>query len=183
MAVGADNYTLPFLANRVLGTRLEIIPGYKGTSDTFVAVEQGEVQGGGTSLLNLMVNRGEWFRDGKAGVVFRFRPGAPARTARCPHRRGTRRDARRSRSFPLHRDEVRDGPPASDAAETFLGTVWTPCARRSTTRCWTLHSSRMQEDRAAVSPMRGVEIQKLVDEIQAIPQPIVDRLRELLGAK
>ncbi|MBX9759725.1 MAG: hypothetical protein K2Y29_13200, partial [Beijerinckiaceae bacterium] len=34
----------------------------------------------------------------------------------------------------------------------------------------------------AVSPLRGVDIQKLVDEIQSIPQPIVDRLRELLGA-
>ncbi len=33
-----------------------------------------------------------------------------------------------------------------------------------------------------VDPVSGVEIQKLVEEIQATPQPVVDRLRELLSA-
>jgi tripartite-type tricarboxylate transporter receptor subunit TctC len=33
-----------------------------------------------------------------------------------------------------------------------------------------------------LDPVSGVEIQKLVEEIQATPQPVVDRLRDLLSA-
>ena len=182
MAVGADNYTLPYLANRVLGTRMEIIPGYKGTSDTFVAVEQGEVQGGGTSLLNLMVNRGDWLRDGKAGVVLNFGlerlpelPDVPtaAELAATPEDRDLFRfiamkfAMARPLAFPpeVPRDRV-------DAMrQAFDDTMTDPAFLADAKKIG-----------LPVSPMRGVEIQKLVDEIQATPQPIVDRLRELLGA-
>lgn len=182
MAVGADNYTLPFLANRVLGTRMEIIPGYKGTSDTFVAVEQGEVQGGGTSLLNLMVNRGEWFREGKAGVVLSFGlerlpelPDVPtaAELAATPEDRDLFRfiamkfAMARPLAFPpdVQQDRV-------DAMRKAFDDTMTDPA----------FLADAQKIGLQVSPMRGVEIQKLVDEIQSTPQPIVDRLRALLGA-
>ena len=70
--VGGDNYTLPFLANKLLGTQVVLVTGYPGTNDTFLAVERGEVQGGGTSLLNLMANRSDWFRDRRANVIVNF---------------------------------------------------------------------------------------------------------------
>ena len=162
--------------------RMEIIPGYKGTSDTFVAVEQGEVQGGGTSLLNLMVNRGDWLRDGKAGVVLNFGlerlpelPDVPtaAELATTPEDRDLFRfiamkfAMARPLAFPpeVPRDRV-------DAMrQAFDDTMTDPAFLADAKKIG-----------LPVSPMRGVEIQKLVDEIQATPQPIVDRLRELLGA-
>ncbi|MFN3892584.1 MAG: Bug family tripartite tricarboxylate transporter substrate binding protein [Beijerinckiaceae bacterium] len=182
MAVGADNYTLPFLANRILGTRMEIIPGYKGTSDTFVAAEQGEIQGGGTSLLNLMVNRGEWLRDGKAGFVL---------------------------SFGLNRlPQLPDVPTAAELAESqsdrelfrFIAMKFAmsrPLAFPPETPQDRVDAMRRAFDETMkdpafladakkigldVDPVSGVEIQKLVEEIQATPQHVVDRLRQLINA-
>lgn len=182
MAVGADNYTLPFLANRVLGTRMEIIPGYKGTSDTFVAVEQGEVHGGGTSLLNLMVNRGDWLRDGKAGVVLNFGlnrlpqlPDVPT-AAELAKTQADRELFRfiamkfaMSRPLALPPETPQDRVDAMRRA--FDETMKDPA--------FLADAKKIGLD---VDPVGGVEIQKLVQEIQATPQEVVDRLRELLKA-
>ena len=182
MAVGADNYTLPFLANRVLGTRMEIIPGYKGTSDTFIAAEQGEIQGGGTSLLNLMVNRGDWLREGKAGFVLSFGlnrlpqlpdvPTAAELAATQADRELFRFIAMKfamSRPLAFPPEVPQDRVDAMRRA--FDETMKDPA-----------FLADAQKIGLDVDPVSGAEIQKLVEEIQATPQEVVDRLRELLNA-
>ncbi len=71
-AVGGDNYTLPLILNRLMGAKLEIIPGYKGQPEIFAATEQGEVQGNSAILPNLTSARPDWFRDGKVRVIVQF---------------------------------------------------------------------------------------------------------------
>jgi tripartite-type tricarboxylate transporter receptor subunit TctC len=44
-AVGGDNYTLPLILNRLMGAKLEIVSGYKGSSEAYLAMERGEVEG------------------------------------------------------------------------------------------------------------------------------------------
>lgn len=182
MGVGADNYTLPFLANRILGAQMDIIPGYKGTSDAFVAVERGELQGGGTSLLNLMVNRGDWFRDGKAGVVLNFGlerlpeiPDVPtaAELAATPEDRALFRFI--AMKFAMARPLAM--PP--DVPQDRVDAVRKAFDETMTDPAFLADAKKIGMD---VNPMRGVDIQKLVAEIQATPQSIVDRLQELLRA-
>jgi len=36
---------LPLMLNKLFGTKVKVIPGYKGGSDVFVAMERGEVDG------------------------------------------------------------------------------------------------------------------------------------------
>ena len=144
-------------------------PGYKGTNDTFVAVEQGEVQGGGTSLLNLMVNRGDWLRDGKAGVVLNFGlerlpelPDVPtaAELAATPDDRDLFRfiamkfAMARPLAFPpeVPRDRVDAMRKAFD--DTMVDPAFLADAKKIG---------------LPVSPMRGVEIQKLVDKFRQLP--------------
>lgn len=43
--VGAMSYSFPSVYNDVLGTKLKIIMGYKGTADRVLAMERGEIQG------------------------------------------------------------------------------------------------------------------------------------------
>jgi tripartite-type tricarboxylate transporter receptor subunit TctC len=182
MAVGADNYTLPLLANRILGTKMEIIPGYKGTGDTFVAAEQGEIQGGGTSLLNLMVNRGDWLRDGKAGFVLSFAlnrlpqlPNVPTAAELAPTQADRELFRFIAMKFAMSRPLALPPEVPQDRVDAlrraFDETMKDP-----------LFLADAKKIGLDVDPVSGVEIQKLVEEIQATPQPVVDRLRELLSA-
>jgi tripartite-type tricarboxylate transporter receptor subunit TctC len=70
--VGADNYTLPQVVNRIWGTKNEIVLGYKSPTDIFVAMERGEAQGVSAALSTLLVNRSRWLRDGTVTLLMQF---------------------------------------------------------------------------------------------------------------
>ncbi len=70
--VGTDNYTLPQVVNKIWGTRNEIVLGYKGPTDIFLALERGEVQGVSAAMSTLLVNRSEWLRDGRVALLMQF---------------------------------------------------------------------------------------------------------------
>jgi tripartite-type tricarboxylate transporter receptor subunit TctC len=71
-AVGGDNYTLPLILSRLMGARFDIVTGYEGQNDIFIAAERGEIQGNSAILPNLTSARPEWFRDGKVRVLVQF---------------------------------------------------------------------------------------------------------------
>jgi tripartite-type tricarboxylate transporter receptor subunit TctC len=61
----ANVYALgPFVLNRVAGTKFKVIGGYKGTSDIFIAMERGEVDGAGVTLANAMTIHGDKLKSG-----------------------------------------------------------------------------------------------------------------------
>src|ERR1041385_79620 len=68
----ADNYILPTLVNRLLGTRMQVVTGYIGQNEINLAVERGEVQGNNTGLSNITVNKADWLRDGKVRILLQF---------------------------------------------------------------------------------------------------------------
>ena len=178
---GGDNYILPFLANKLLGTQAVLVTGYPGTNDTFLAVERGEAQGGGTSLLNLMANRAEWFRDGRASVIVNFGTERLPEIPQVPtaiELAQNSSDKELFRFFAMKFEMARPlalppgVPPDRVQAlqDAFDETMRDP-----------QYIAEAKKIGLDVSPLRGVEIVKLVKEIQATPEPVVQRLRELLA--
>ena len=56
--------------NRILGTKLDIIPGYQGSSDTLLAIERGEVEGtASVSYASVATAKKDWFMDGKINIL------------------------------------------------------------------------------------------------------------------
>jgi tripartite-type tricarboxylate transporter receptor subunit TctC len=68
----ADNAVLPMLVNELIGTRMKVLTGYKGQNEIDLAAERGEVQGNNTGLSNLTVNKADWLRDGKVRILLQF---------------------------------------------------------------------------------------------------------------
>ena len=58
--------------NRVWGTKNELVLGYKGPADIFIALDRGEVQGVSAAMSTLLVNRAEWIRDNKVALLMQF---------------------------------------------------------------------------------------------------------------
>ncbi len=71
-ANSADNYVLPMLANALIGTRMQVLTGYIGQNEIDLAAERGEVQGNNTGLSNLTAARADWVRDGKVRILLQY---------------------------------------------------------------------------------------------------------------
>jgi tripartite-type tricarboxylate transporter receptor subunit TctC len=66
----ASTEVYPNLLNNLAGTKFKVIAGYKGTGDTALAMERGEVEGiVGWELSSLRANKPDWIRDKKANIV------------------------------------------------------------------------------------------------------------------
>jgi tripartite-type tricarboxylate transporter receptor subunit TctC len=72
---GSSLSILPTVFNHVLGTKFRVIEGYKGTQDTMLAVERGEVQGV-CATSGQFRNYDRLFREGKLRILFHAEEGA-----------------------------------------------------------------------------------------------------------
>jgi len=74
VVVGASSrasttYVGPALVNEFLGTKMNIITGYRGTGPTLVAMESGEVGATTVAWTTLQSLRADWLRDNKVHVI------------------------------------------------------------------------------------------------------------------
>ncbi|MGE5538832.1 MAG: Bug family tripartite tricarboxylate transporter substrate binding protein [Gemmatimonas sp.] len=66
---GSQMETLPAMMNRVFGTKMKVISGYKGGNDVYLAMERGEVMGRcGGLISSIQSTRPDWFPQKKVVV-------------------------------------------------------------------------------------------------------------------
>jgi tripartite-type tricarboxylate transporter receptor subunit TctC len=178
----ADNYILPLIVNRLLATRMQVFAGYQGQNEINFAVERGEVQGNNTGLSNITVNKADWLRDGKVRVLLQFGterlpdfPNVPTAIELA----AAEADRALLRFYAVKFNMARplvappDVPPERVAAlrAAFDAAMKDPQYLED--------ARRIGLD---VNPLGGGEITKLVQQVQATPQDVVDRLRELIAS-
>jgi tripartite-type tricarboxylate transporter receptor subunit TctC len=180
----ADNYILPTLVNRLLGTRMQVVTGYIGQNEINLAVERGEVQGNNTGLSNITVNKADWLRDGKVRILLQYGaerlpalPDVPAAVELA----GAEEDRALLRFYAVKFNMAR---PLAAPPEV-------PPERLAALRAAfdaTMKDPRYIEDAERigldVSPLGGERIEALIRQVQATPEGVVTRLRDVLaGAK
>lgn len=69
---GADNFTVAMLTNKLLGAKMDVVRGYRGTQPVFLAAERGEVEGSATAYAAIVVAKGDWLRDKKIRIVVQY---------------------------------------------------------------------------------------------------------------
>ncbi len=72
---GGDSSTqiMPNMLNLLAGTKFKVVTGYKGTGDSMLAMERGEVEGiVGHELNGLRAQRPDWIRDHKIRIVIQI---------------------------------------------------------------------------------------------------------------
>ena len=66
---GLQMETMPAMLNKLFGTRIKVISGYKGGNDVYLAMERGEVHGRcGGLISSIKSTRPEWFPQKKVSV-------------------------------------------------------------------------------------------------------------------
>ncbi len=67
---GSTSFLIPRMAKEMLGLKIKQVSGYKGSSKTILAMEQGEHQGTGFNWLAWSSKVPHWFKKGKDGKKF-----------------------------------------------------------------------------------------------------------------
>lgn len=179
-AQGGDNYVIPVLTNQLLGTKLKLVSGYKGVSDIFVAMEQGEVQGTGLVLASLLA-KDDWMRDGKARVLVHFGASPIKRLPEVPAALDLAPDAKTRELLRLYALKYEttypfflpDGVPPDRVAllrDAFDETMQDPA--------FIEEARRFGID---IDPLRGVDFARILAELDNASQQTIDQLRAFVA--
>src|SRR5437868_11839916 len=70
---GSHMETLPAMLNKLFGTKMKVVSGYKGGNDIYLAMERGEVEGRcGGLMSSISSTRPNWFPEKKVAIPFQI---------------------------------------------------------------------------------------------------------------
>ena len=183
--VGSQMDTYPAMLNKLFGTKMKVIGGYKSGTDIYLAMERGEVDGRcGGQLTVIKATRPEWLTEKKINVPILI---AEKRSALFPDTptvhgiRPGRGDAAAARAA----DGVADHGPAGAGAAGRAGRARQGIARRARRdRCaTTAFRAEIERRNLQVDPVRGEDMTRMLQRAFAAPPDIIAAARETMGGR
>ena len=179
---GSQMETLPLMLNKLFGTKVKVIPGYKGGNDVYLAMERGEVDGRcGGLVSSIQSTRPEWFSQKKVSVPIRIAmkrspmfPEAPALIEFAKDER-TRQTLQLLFS-PQGMDRPILAPPGVPAErvaalrEAFHKAINDPAFREEAAK-----------QRIGIDEVSGEEVAEIIRTAYSMPPEIINSARELMG--
>jgi tripartite-type tricarboxylate transporter receptor subunit TctC len=177
--LGSQTYQIPALINGLLGTKIKIVKGYKGSRKMLLAMEQGETAGLNVSWLSFKTNRKEWFDKGFAVPVIQLGPSKEADLPNVP----LLSDLVAKKDLPIvtfmgslvsigRSLAVRKEVPADRVA--FLRAAFTDMANDPAFK------ADMKKRKLEATYTSAADIQKVVDESLTMTPAIIKRTNQIL---
>jgi len=177
-----DTYLLPLaIKNTLRLDNLKIITGYPGTREIVIALERGELTGRVWDMEGVKAARPDWLRDGKLNIVAQL---APQKMPEVPA------------GVPLVKDYVTNDDDKKVLDVIFISTVLArpyvappgiPAERVKALRDafnatmkdpeFLAETGKLQLN---IDPTPGEEMERIVREAYALPEPIVQKVRKAL---
>ncbi|MBX9760526.1 MAG: hypothetical protein K2Y29_17235 [Beijerinckiaceae bacterium] len=179
--INANSGMVPTILNRVLGMKIKIVMGYPGGNEMSLAMERGEVEGRcGWSRSSLMATRPTWAADKKINLLLQA---GLQKSAAMP-------------DVPLAMDYVKG---EADRQLLKLAVAWDEMAwpfaappDLPADRAKVLRSAfgnalkdpdllaQAQREGLDIGPVTGEQIDAIIADIYATPQPIVEQMIEIV---
>ncbi len=179
-APGGDNSILPMLSNAFLGTKIEVVTGYPGVNNIFLASENGEVHGGTVNYSSL-AGKTDWMEERKARVLLQFGVERIPELPDVPTAVELARDE-------VGRHALRTYALKYKTTYPFLLPPGVPADRVAALRqafMETMKDPKFVEDARRigvdVNPLDGAEIGKILREIDDAPADAIESLRKILN--
>jgi tripartite-type tricarboxylate transporter receptor subunit TctC len=180
---GSNPDVFPTVLNRLIGTKFKLITGYVGSQEIALAMERKEVQGRcGWGVASVKSTRPDWLRDKKVNILLQF---ALEKSPELP-------------DVPLVFEFLKD--PADKQlmtlllaplgiARPFLAPPGLPAERAAELRKAFMAAMQDEELRAEgrkiglddIDPTSGEDMQRLLQQIYATPEPVVEQARAMLS--
>ena len=183
---GSPTYLVPAMMNGVLGTKFKIVTGYKGSAKTTLSVEMGETFGMTNSWVSWTKNRGPWFKGGDKSYALKLAQVGYTKEDDLP-------DLPLLTELATNPDDKAAAAMLSTAAVIGRGLAFPPGApsrllEPMRTAFWnTVTDPKFVSDGTKrglrVNPMKGAEIQKIVNEAMKISPTAAAKARKYVFGK
>jgi tripartite-type tricarboxylate transporter receptor subunit TctC len=178
-AAGTSTYDFPVVLNSLLGTKFQLVKGYRGSAGLRLALERGEIEGfcgiGLDSLHSLGLN------EGKVTILVQTSLKSDPRLAGVPIITDYAKSAEQRQVMALIfgwliMDRPLAAPPDTPADRVAaLRTAFDDTMRDGDFR------ADVAKAALSVSPMRGGDIQNFVDEVYRTPAAVARKAAQMLG--
>lgn len=176
----SNSVVYPRVMNELLGTKLKILAGFKGTTAANLAMERGEADMVLKPWEAIKSGNAEWLRDGKIHLIVQYSLRRGAELKNVPTILEVSETDEQRQIFELLVGSSEIGrfltyPPDVPADRVavmraaFMAMVADPQLKAE--------AEKLKMD---LDPLDGAELQKLVDRTFAIPAPIVEKAKALL---
>jgi hypothetical protein len=178
--VGTGTHAYPKALNALLGTKFKIISGFPASSDVFLAMERGEVDGICESLDSVSGKRPDWIKNNKVVILLQGGATPNAELKDVPFVVDLARNAEEKQAIEFLYAGQGIGRP-------FIAPPDMPAERAKMVRDAfdaTMKDPEFIADAARqkldVDPESGEHLAALIKKIYATPKPIVDKIGELI---
>jgi tripartite-type tricarboxylate transporter receptor subunit TctC len=181
---GADTGMFPVIVNAIFKTKLKIVSGYPGATETLLAVERGEADGmAGLSWGYVKASRPAWVQEKRIRVLMQLGMTRAADLPDVPTALEVVSDAsdrqllelflaRLAIAWPIAAPSKVPADRIAALRQAFVATMQDP-------------EYRAEAERQAleVAPVSGEEISQIMKTIYASPEPVIQRARQLVEAE
>jgi tripartite-type tricarboxylate transporter receptor subunit TctC len=178
--VGTGTHSYPKALNALLGTKFKIIAGFPSSSDVFLAMERGEVDGICESLDSVSGKRPDWIKDNKVVIILQGGAEPNPELKDVPYVVNLARNAEDKQAIEFLYAGQGIGRP-------FVAPPDLPADRLKMVRdafSATMKDPEFIEDakrqKLDVDPEDGEHLEALIKKIYATPKPIVEKVGELI---
>jgi tripartite-type tricarboxylate transporter receptor subunit TctC len=178
---GAQSWraTIPRLYNLTAGTKFEVVAGY-GTTEAFLALERGEVDGTCIDYTTLEATRPDWLRDGKVTLIAQYGLELKGGLAGVPLGLDRVKDALDRGALELILSQQLAGRPylaPPEVPSERLAALRAAFDATMTDEAFLLDAQRL---RLLIDPMTAGEMEALFRRAYASPGAVIARAKELL---
>jgi tripartite-type tricarboxylate transporter receptor subunit TctC len=178
---GSTVSVYPTVLNNVMKTRFRLIMGYKGSGEAMLAMERGETAGHNTAWEALKTQHPAWLTDNKIRILVQF---ALQRQPEMPNVPTAIEIAQTDEQRAILRAVLN----ATEIGKPFFTTPGVPAERvqalrRAFDKMVKDPAFKAEFDRANVelNPKTGEELQKLVEELVAMPPALLEKVKANYG--
>lgn len=171
----------PTALNKLIGTSFRVVQGYKGTSDQYVAMERGEVNGMGNAIYSqLKRSHPHWIAEKKFAVLYQDAivrspdlPGVPTVVELVSNPDDTKVMRLLASTSAVGRSFFTGPGVPHERVDALRKAFSTMVADKN-------FIAAAAQQNIVVNPMTGAELQTMIAELTTYPEPLLERTRALV---
>ena len=180
---GAGNVAevMPRVLNEIIGTRFNVIAGYKGANAAMLAMERGEVDGAATSWANLKISKQDWLNEKKINIVVQYTPERHPELPGVPALVELGRTDEDKQVLALYGSTAIIGRSFTTAPDVpgdkiaMLRSAFDAMVRD------TSFLSEIEKGKLEFEPLSGIELQAIIAEARNLSEAVKERARRARG--
>ena len=180
----SNDATLPALLNNVLGTKFNVLAGYKGGNEVDLAMERGEVAGRASQTWDgWKVTRPDWVKTGKLTLLLQIGAASNTGLEKVPLASDITKTEEQKQIIGLFSDTFSLGRPLLTGPGVPANRVAILRAAFNRTMTDPEFLAEAAKVGYEVTPLTGEQVQAIIARMMAAPPAIIDKARDAITYK